>query len=172
PVEQTEDEMEEEGGGEPEENSEGDGRLGSTQVQAVVDQLVSLQGHPKYTAREGEPNTLAWHDMAVLLPSRSTVLTELEKELRRRGVPFIVTKGIGFWQRQEVRDVINLTACLADFGDELALFAVLRSPLGQWTDTEILFLSQLGSGSLMRGLQEVFSIGSELPAAGPDRECR
>jgi ATP-dependent exoDNAse (exonuclease V) beta subunit len=104
--------------------------------------------------------------MAVLLPSRSTVLTELEKEFRRRGVPFIVTKGIGFWQRQEVRDVINLAACLADTGDELALFAVLRSPLVQLSDTEILFLSQLGLGSLMRGLHHVVELGQAFQPDG------
>lgn len=139
--------------------------LGRLQVQAVVEQLVSLYGRPKYTAGADGDQTLTWKDMAVLLPSRSTVLTELEKEFRRRDVPFIVTKGIGFWQRQEIRDVINLTACLADSGEELAFFAVARSPLAQLSDTEILFLSQLGSGSLVRGLQHVLLLNPDFAAA-------
>src|SRR5262249_16228993 len=123
----------------PEASQPGD-RLGRPQVRAVVDQLFSLRGQPKYT---GEGGTICWRDMALLLPRRTVVLTELERELRRRDMPFVVTKGIGFWQRQEVRDVSSLASCLADSGDELALFGVLRGPLGHLNDTEILFLSQL-----------------------------
>jgi ATP-dependent helicase/nuclease subunit A len=126
--------------------------LAGAQVELVVDQLVELHGQPKYTAREGESTTLGWGDMAILLPSRSAVLTELESALRERRVPFSVTKGIGFWQRQEVRDVMSLASYLADPGDELALFALLRGPLGRLSDTAILYLSARGFGSLRRGL--------------------
>src|SRR5262249_3862137 len=63
------------------------------------------------------------------------------------------TSGIGFWQRQEIRDLVSLASFLADSGDELALFALLRGPMGQLSDQEILFLSQLGRGSIHRGLR-------------------
>jgi ATP-dependent helicase/nuclease subunit A len=176
PFEQADEDPNEEGAaGEPEEQAPAGDTLGRLQVRAVVDQLIELHGRPKYAARPGEPQTLAWRDMAVLLPSRSTVLIELEKEFRRRQVPFVVTKGIGFWQRQEIRDVTNLATCLADTGDELALFAVLRSPLGQLSDAEILFLSQLGESSLLRGLHYVVLAGDDLsvPAASEpaSHEC-
>ncbi len=153
---------EDDAGDSAEEESAGEG-LGHRQVVAVVDQLVSLHGQPKYTGKAGA--TLSWSDMAVLLPSRTVVLGELEKEFRRRNIPFVVTRGIGFWQRQEVRDVINLATCLADPGDELALFAVLRGPLGLLTDTEILFLSQLGLSSLARGLRLIARAGATLFAS-------
>ncbi|HEV3204495.1 MAG TPA: UvrD-helicase domain-containing protein [Gemmataceae bacterium] len=138
--------------------------LGHRQVVAVVDQLLQMHGRPRLGPDEDGRTILEWKDMAVLLPSRTVVLTELEKELHRRRIPFVVTKGIGFWQRQEVRDLVNLAATLADPGDELALFAVLRSPLGQLTDTEILFLSQLGLGSLDRGLKKVAKVENTLQA--------
>jgi ATP-dependent helicase/nuclease subunit A len=139
--------------------------LSQVQVEAVVDQLVSLYGHPKLSALDGEKQTLSWKDMAVLLPSRSVVLTGLEKELTRRQVPYLVTSGIGFWQRQEVRDVVSLASFLADSGDELALFAVLRGPVGQLTDKQILFLSQFGLGRIHRGLQLIQQVGSSLGCA-------
>jgi ATP-dependent helicase/nuclease subunit A len=156
----------------PDQLSEAAGNdLTNTQVASVVDRLVALHGRPKYTARPGEARELAWGDMAVLLPSRSLVLTPLEREFRRRQVPFILTRGIGFWQRQEVRDVIHLATCLADPGDELALFAVLRSPIGQLTDTEILFLSELGRGSLRRGLGTLLRDAAPVAeGAGPVRQ--
>jgi hypothetical protein len=103
--------------------------------------------------------------MAVLLPSRDVVLTELEKEFRRRGVPFVVHKGIGFWQRQEVRDLVNLALSLTDPSDELALFAVLRGPIGQCADGDLLFLSQLGRQRIGRGLEILARRGGELDLA-------
>ncbi|MGE3809549.1 MAG: UvrD-helicase domain-containing protein, partial [Gemmataceae bacterium] len=143
--------------------------LGLVPVQALVDQLVDLHGQPKLGA--DAPVPLRWSDMAILLPSRTMVLTQLEEELRGRGVPFVVTGGIGFWQRQEVSDVINLACCLADRGDELALFAMLRGPLGQLHDAEILFLSQLGLGSLERGLRMIRLGGDDLRSAANEADA-
>jgi ATP-dependent helicase/nuclease subunit A len=125
------------------------------QARVVVDELIAVHGQPRHKAKPGEADRLQWKDMAVLLPSRTEALVALEKELRQRRLPYNVHKGIGFWQRQEVRDVVSLAGFLADHGDELSLFAVLRGPLGQLLDTEILFLSQLGAGSLRRGLRRV-----------------
>jgi ATP-dependent helicase/nuclease subunit A len=127
--------------------------LPSRQMQAVVDQLESLLGQPKHIVKDSESSTLSWKDMAILLPSRDVVLGRLEKELARRRIPYVVTSGIGFWQRQEIRDVVSLSSYLADTGDELALFALLRGPMGRFSDQEILFLSQFGRGSIHRGLR-------------------
>lgn len=124
------------------------------QVQMVVDRLVALHGAPRLAPRAGEAATLRWADMAILLPSRDVVLTELEREFRRRGVPFLVHKGIGFWQRQEVRDVVSLALCLADPGDDVSLFATLRGPVCQLADGDIFFLAQVG-GRLGRGLAQL-----------------
>ncbi len=138
--------------------------LGISQVELVVDQLIGLHGRPRLRSRPGESTVLSWSDMAVLLPSRKTVLRALEKEFRKRGVPFVVTRGTGFWQRQEVRDVVNLASSLADPYDSLSLFGVLRGPLGQLTDTEILLLRQWSGGGIARGLE---SVGA---TAWPDSE--
>jgi ATP-dependent helicase/nuclease subunit A len=124
------------------------------QVQAVLDQLESLCGQPKYLVEDDKVNTLRWKDMAILLPSRNVVLGRLEKELAHRKIPYVVASGIGFWQRQEIRDVVSLACYLADAGDELALFAVLRFFLKKTTTTEILFLSQRRRGSIQRGLTD------------------
>lgn len=139
--------------------------LNESQVAAVVDQLLDLRGKPRHTAREGESPTIELRDMAILLPSRDVVLNNLEKELTRRRVPYVVTKGIGFWQRQEVRDVVSLTTALADRGDDLALFAVLRGPLCQLSDTNIVFLSQLGRGRIGRGLRLIAAMDDTLAFA-------
>lgn len=141
--------------------------LGPVQVRALVDRLQALAGQPRRRPGANEPPLLSWADMAVLLPSRAVILSELEKEFRRRDIPYVVTKGIGFWQRQEVRDLVNLATYLADDANELALFAVLRGPLGQRTDSEIFFLSQLGRASIRRGLAFLESLPPEHADSSP-----
>ncbi len=135
--------------------------LVAAQVEAVAGELAGLWGKPRL-ADAG--NALRWSDMAILLPTRTETLSSLEKALRRRSIPFVVSGGIGFWQRQEIRDLVALASWLADPGDELSLFVILRSPIVLLSDSEIYFLSQLGRGSLWRGLQNVLSsTGDALP---------
>jgi hypothetical protein len=136
--------------------------IGLPQVRMVVDRLAALHGVPRLAARGNESAILRWADMAVLLPSRDVVLTELEREFRRRGVPFLVHKGIGFWQRQEVADVVGLASWLADPGDDIGLLGTLRGPIGQLPDGEILFLSQLGRGRLSRGVVALAALREDL----------
>ncbi len=106
--------------------------------------------------------------MAILLASRTDTLAALERALRERRIPFVVFGGIGFWQRQEIRDLVSLASWLADPGDELSLFVVLRSPLALLSDSEIVFVSQLGRGNLWRGLNVVSRQAIDCPMrAGP-----
>ncbi|HJQ83293.1 MAG TPA: UvrD-helicase domain-containing protein [Candidatus Binatia bacterium] len=67
-------------------------------------------------------------DIAVLFRVFTEVKT-YENALRRREIPYYVVKGRGFFQCQEVTDVVSLLAAVLDSHDELALAAALRSPL-------------------------------------------
>ena len=61
--------------------------------------------------------------------ARSTQVKAYEYALRRRGIPYYVVKGRGFFQCQEVRDVASLLATVArPATTRVALAAVLRSP--------------------------------------------
>jgi ATP-dependent helicase/nuclease subunit A len=73
--------------------------------------------------------------VAVLLRSR-TRLGLFEAALRRHGVSYVVAKGVGFWERAEVLDLVNALSALAT-GDPIALVGVLRSPLLCVPDQEI-----------------------------------
>lgn len=86
---------------------------------------------------------LALHDVvrhpsppiAVLL-RRRTNLQAYEDALRRRGVPYAVAQGVGFWTRPEVVDVVNTLHALAT-GDPVSLVGALRSPLFDLTDQQL-----------------------------------
>jgi len=75
-----------------------------------------------------------------------------ERALARRGVPYHVVGGRGFFQRQEVRDVVSLAALVADANDDTALAAVLRSPWVALGDDELGELAARG-GSLRKGFE-------------------
>jgi ATP-dependent exoDNAse (exonuclease V) beta subunit len=67
-------------------------------------------------------------DMAILL-RRRTHLSLLEDALRRYEIPFIVVKGIGFYDEPEVALLRELLSLLIDPMDDCSLFCLLRSPL-------------------------------------------
>src|SRR5882672_6825004 len=78
-------------------------------------------------------------DIAILLRAFTGVWT-YESALRRAGIPYLTVQGKGFYQREEITDLIQLLRFLDNTTDELALAAVLRSPLGGISDNALLAL--------------------------------
>ncbi|MCG2710681.1 MAG: UvrD-helicase domain-containing protein [Thermodesulfovibrionales bacterium] len=70
----------------------------------------------------------AFGDMAVLLRKR-THLALFESALRKEHIPFIVVKGIGFYDEPEVALLRELLSFIIDPHDDYSLFCALRSPL-------------------------------------------
>ncbi|MDE1836170.1 MAG: UvrD-helicase domain-containing protein [Euryarchaeota archaeon] len=83
-----------------------------------------------------EDHALAPGDIAVLLSYRRHQ-EEYVAALRARGLKVVTHPGAGFHDRPEVLDVLNLLAVLAREGDEVALYALLRSPIFGCSDEEI-----------------------------------
>ena len=76
---------------------------------------------------------VAYGRITVLFRALSQVKV-YEYALRRAGIPYYVVKGRGFFQCQEIRDALNLLACVGNADDALALAAVLRSPFFGFDD--------------------------------------
>ena len=91
--------------------------------------------------KEDRPRPVRYGDIAVLLRAR-THLREYEHCLRLAGIPYTVVGGIGFFQQQEIVDMYNLLRAVNNLRDELALAAVLRSPLVALDDDSLLALCQ------------------------------
>jgi len=92
-------------------------------------------------------------DVAILL-RRTTYLHLYEEALERRGVPYHVVAGRGFYKQQEVLDVLNLLRALEDPSDDLAVAGVLRSPFFAVSDEGLYRLRRLG-GTLLGALGPV-----------------
>lgn len=97
---------------------------------ALASRLRALvqQARPIYDRAIDAVRPVRYGDMALLLRSM-TYVNIYEKALRALGVPFVTVAGRGYYDRQEVRDLLNLLQALYTPADELALAAALRSPL-------------------------------------------
>jgi ATP-dependent helicase/nuclease subunit A len=107
----------------------------------------------------------AFDDIAILLRSFSDVY-RYERALRNAGVPYSVVAGVGFYERQEVVDLRNLLTVLVDPWNEMALLAVLRSPIIGLSDEALVELS--GFPSHTPGLSNAFWGDTRLNTPGQD----
>ncbi|MFQ6100765.1 MAG: UvrD-helicase domain-containing protein [Anaerolineae bacterium] len=87
--------------------------------------------------REGEG--VDWGEMALLFRA-ATGFPAYEDALERAGIPFVTVAGRGFYERPEVRDLLNALAALADPGDDLPLAGLLRSPAFALSDVALYLL--------------------------------
>ena len=69
-----------------------------------------------------------WSDFAILIQAR-TKLTKLERALKHKKIPYTVYGGIGFYEKQEVRDMLTLIKWLNRPWEPLFIYALLRSPI-------------------------------------------
>jgi ATP-dependent helicase/nuclease subunit A len=74
----------------------------------------------------GVPRAIRPGDVGILFRTRESH-REYEEALERRGLPAYVYKGLGFFDADEIRDVIALVAYLADPLSDLRAAALLRS---------------------------------------------
>ncbi|MFZ5909985.1 MAG: UvrD-helicase domain-containing protein [Chloroflexota bacterium] len=83
-----------------------------------------------------ETEGFAYGEMALLFRS-STAFPVYESALEAASIPFVTVAGRGFYDRPEIRDLLNALAAIADPTDDLALVGLLRSPAFAIPDSEI-----------------------------------
>ncbi|MDQ2938783.1 MAG: UvrD-helicase domain-containing protein, partial [Acidobacteriota bacterium] len=88
---------------------------------------------------DATPPRFEYRDIALLFRAMTDVPV-YESIFRRAGIPYQTVLGKGFYEREEIRDLIQLLRFLDNRTDELALAAVLRSPLCGISDDALLAL--------------------------------
>jgi ATP-dependent helicase/nuclease subunit A len=82
---------------------------------------------------------LKYSDIALLFRAMTQVQI-YESVFRRANIPYQTVLGRGFYEREEITDLIQLLRFLDNKTDEIALAAVLRSPLCGLSDNALLAL--------------------------------
>ncbi|MBU0704901.1 MAG: UvrD-helicase domain-containing protein, partial [Chloroflexi bacterium] len=98
-----------------------------------------------------EEESVEWGEVALLFRA-STGFPPYEDALERAGIPFVTVAGRGFYDRPEVRDLLNALAALADPTDDLALAGLLRSPAFALTDAALYLLRRGPDGGERRSI--------------------
>jgi ATP-dependent helicase/nuclease subunit A len=78
-------------------------------------------------------------DVAILFRALTDIKL-YELALRRAGIPYVVVAGRGFYEREEIQDVLSLLRFLENRTDEIALVSALRSPLFGISDETLYWL--------------------------------
>jgi ATP-dependent helicase/nuclease subunit A len=101
--------------------------------------------------KPAEP-ALKWSDMMILVRSR-THLRAYEAGLRAAHIPFTSSRAGGLLDALEVDDLVALLRWLTMPADDLALAQVMKSPIGQASDDELIALAADKEGSWWQRLQ-------------------
>jgi ATP-dependent helicase/nuclease subunit A len=88
---------------------------------------------------------IEWQDVALLFRA-STAFGTYEDALEQTGIPFVTVAGRGFYDRPEIRDLLNILAAMADPTDDLAMAGLLRSPAIGLSDGALYLLRWDGQG--------------------------
>jgi len=102
-----------------------------------------------------------WKDVALLFRA-SSAFPVYEDAFERAGVPFVTVAGRGFYDRPEVRGLLNALVAVADPTDDLALVGLLRSPAVGLTDVALYLLRFPPTSAVPREGHKPCSIWSTL----------
>ncbi|MFY9569909.1 MAG: 3'-5' exonuclease, partial [Blastocatellia bacterium] len=110
----------------------------------LAERIASLAGSESISAarssdHSARPRKLEYRDIALLFRAMTEVHI-YESAFRRAGIPYVTVDGKGFYAREEITDFIQLLRFLDNKTDEVALAAVLRSPICGLSDDTLFAL--------------------------------
>ena len=85
---------------------------------------------------------IRYSDIAVLIRNR-THLPQIESQFIRAEIPYRIAGGIGFYQRQEIYDIINYLQFLESPSNDVVLFGLLRAPFFSLSDTKLYEIARI-----------------------------
>ncbi|MEP0860809.1 MAG: UvrD-helicase domain-containing protein [Ignavibacterium sp.] len=101
-----------------------------TQAELVADKIVQLVSTENYN----------FGDITILVRKRKS-FDDLETIFIKRGIPYSIIGGRGFYQKQVINDIHNYLAFLLNQENDAALVGILRSPFFTIPDTTIFEIS-------------------------------
>jgi ATP-dependent helicase/nuclease subunit A len=108
--------------------------------------LVDVEKRIIYDKHIRAHRPLQYGDTVLLFQSMTNV-TVYEEVFKAAGLPFVTVAGRGYYNRQEVWDLLNLLTALHNPANNLALAAALRSPLFNLSDDALFALRLLKDSS-------------------------
>lgn len=105
-----------------------------------IGEMIAKQ-RPVFDKELGKHRKMDFHDVAILFQSMTNV-TLYEDALKAQEIPFLTIAGRGYFERQEIWDMLDLLRFLHNPADDLSLATALRSPMFAFSD-DLLFALRL-----------------------------
>ncbi len=110
-------------------------------AEMVAKKITTLIDLPVVFDKDEKPRPTRYEDITILLRNRN-YLDAYETALRKHQIPFVVVKGIGFYNTIEIRILRAILNFLIDTNDDFSLYLLLKSPLFNLAEKEIFLISQ------------------------------
>ena len=101
---------------------------GKTAAEAVAARIINIIEESNTTEPDGSDRVLKFGDVAVLCRASGS-FPVYEAAFEKAGIPYLTIAGQGFYDRPEVRDLLNTLAAFADTQNDLAIAGLMRSPV-------------------------------------------
>jgi ATP-dependent helicase/nuclease subunit A len=118
-----------------------------------IHDLVEVRGEQLPNAKDG-PRPARYGDVLILVQRRSDLFREIIRACKALGLPIAGADRLKLGGELAVKDLAALLAFLDTPEDDLALAAVLRSPLCGWTEAELFRLANPRKGYLWEALRD------------------
>jgi len=108
-----------------------------------------------------DQQNIGWNGMAVFY--RINALSRvMEDALRRAGMPYVMARGVEFYNRKEIKDVLSYLRVIANPADEVSLDRIANMPTRGISDGSIKSLQGFGVSNGV-GLWESFTRADQVP---------
>lgn len=131
-------------------------RDGGAQARYIIEKAQELH-------RQG----MDYSDMCVLYRSHFHAM-ELQMELARASMPYVVTSGVRFFEQAHIKDVCTVLRILANPGDEMAFTRLLELFPKVGKKTSIKIFRKLGGRVNLQHKDTCMQVEAALPAAARD----
>ncbi len=110
-----------------------------------------------------------FREIAVLAHSIRMLPREFEDELRMQGIPYVTSGGSGFFDRQEIKDVLALLRLTDNPMDDGAIVRILQGPIVRLDDSGMYRMAARRSGHSGMRLRDCYdeSARAGFPEMGP-----
>jgi ATP-dependent helicase/nuclease subunit A len=126
------------------------------EARSVAAWIAASVGQTECLDKKEGRRILLHRDIAIVFRSTPAMRAFVEA-LREREIPFVVEGERYFYSTPEVLDLVNFLRIIDNPSDRMALVGLLRSPLGGFTDLEIMKLKEAEALDLRRPLPPGFS---------------
>jgi len=118
----------------------------------IADKIEELITNKTAVAGKSEHRAINYQDIIILLRSRTHV-SDYERALRQRGIPYIGAKRGSLLECLEISDMIDLLQWLILPFDNLSLAGILRSPLFNASNNDLIAIKQAAKGTWFERLE-------------------